>query len=102
MTQASGCTCKPSSGLSGCGLREMALRHGSVPSAHAPDQLHSLFRSPCSNPHYKPEVAAQTTLLNFCVTASAPGGDGGMRQCCIARARGSNGVAPLQCWHQPA
>jgi hypothetical protein len=36
-----------------------------------------------ANPHYKPEIAAQCTLVNFCVTekvrraAVAPGGGGG-------------------------
>jgi dynein heavy chain len=28
-----------------------------------------------SSPHYKPEIAAQTTLVNFCVTEKASAGD---------------------------
>jgi dynein heavy chain len=37
-------------------------------SAQPPTAACCCLQTKLSNPHYKPEIAAQTTLVNFCVT----------------------------------
>jgi len=47
--------------------RTLVLKLGDAEVEYDP-RFRLYLQSKISNPHYKPEVAAQTTLVNFCVT----------------------------------
>jgi dynein heavy chain len=47
--------------------RSLLLKIGDAEVEYDP-RFRLFLQTKLSNPHYKPEVAAQTTLVNFCVT----------------------------------
>lgn len=79
--------------------RNLLMRLGDKEVTYDPN-FRLYLQTKLSNPHYKPEIAAQTTLVNFCVTEK--GLEDQLLALVVEKARGRPGSAPLRPAHTPA